>query len=125
MLLRDRRTRRIGDVLTLAQHHRDLWGDMHRRPELSRVTSSDPDLLACPITTAEEEYLHLVIMHFCTGFLLAREGSLITLSTLAVDAGSFLSLPLPRVVWEQTRHLRDPDFVCFVERALEKEGAKK
>lgn len=118
MLRRDQRTRRVSDLLTLAGHHRDLWADMHRRPELSRIAASEADLVGSPITIAEEEFLLLVIMHFYTGWMLAREGSLITFKTLATDAGSFFALPLPSKVWSQSRSQRDPDFVRFVDEAV-------
>lgn len=118
MLRRDRRTRRVSDLLTLAAHHRDLWGDMHRRPELSRIAAAETDLIGFPITIQEEEYLLLVIMHFYTGFMLAREGSLVTLETMAADAGSFFVLPLPANVWARTRSQRDPAFVRFVDEAV-------
>lgn len=118
VLRSDRRTRRISDLLTLAAHHRDLWGDMHRRPELARVARAEVDLVASPITTAEEEYLLLVIMHFYTGWMVAREGSLVTLDIMAQDAGEFFLLPLPAIVWAQTRGQRDPKFVRFVDKAI-------
>jgi hypothetical protein len=37
---------------------------------------------------------------------------------LALDAGEFFSLPLPRAVWEKTKKFRNPRFVRFVERAM-------
>ena len=114
---RERRARRIGDYLALAQQHRDLWGDLHRRPELARVTAEQVDLLARPIVPAEEEFLILVIAHFQTGWLLAREDSLLSLSVLARDARAFFQLPLPFDVWDRTKAPRDPAFVQFVEDA--------
>lgn len=118
MLRRDRRGRKISDLLTLSQHHRDLWSEMHRRPELARIVRPEVDLVGHPITTAEEEFLMLAIMHFDTGWRLAREGSLLTLANMAIDAGSFFTLPLPAHVWAHIRHQRDPKFVKFVEDAV-------
>ena len=114
-LRRNLRSRQTGDYLTLAQHHRDLWGDLHRRPELARVAVATVDLVSQPMTTAEQEFLLLVITHFHTGWLLAREGSLLKLDVLAQDAGAFFQLPLPSVVWDQTRATRDPEFLRFIE----------
>ncbi len=124
VLGRDRRSRRVSDLLTLAAHHRDLWGDMHRRSELSRIAASEVDLIASPLTIPEEEYLFLIIMHFYTGWMLAREGSLVTLETMAADAGSFFNLPLPSIVWARTRAARDPAFVRFVDDAVAAREAK-
>lgn len=125
MLRRDRRTRRVSDLLTLAAHHRDLWGDMHRRPELSRIAAAEVDLVGSPITIQEEEYLRLVLMHFYTGWMMAREGSLVTLETMAADAGSFFSLPLPANVWSRTRAQRDSRFARFVDEAVGAREAKR
>lgn len=117
-LRRDRQARKLGDLLTLAGQHRDLWSDAHRRPELGRIMQADVDLVAQPVSTSEEEFLNLVIVHFYTGWLLAREAALLRLDVLGTDAGSFFALPLPRWVWAQTRHRRDPQFIRFVERAV-------
>lgn len=125
MLRRDRRGRRISDLLTLSQHHRDLWSEMHRRPELARIVRTEVDLVGNPITTAEEEYLMLVFTHFDTGWKIARQGSLVTLSNMAIDAGSFFTLPLPAHVWAHIRHLRDPRFVKFVDDAVRQWAERK
>jgi len=64
----------------------------------------------------------LVISHFQTVWLVARSGGLLTLHELAVDAGDFFRLPLPRIVREETKKYRNQQFVRFVERALKKEN---
>ena len=117
-LRRDTRARKIGDYLILTGQHRELWSEVHRRPELSRILKAEVDLLASPLSVAEEEFLNLAIEHSQTGCLLARAGSPIRLSSLSSDARSFFTLPLPRVVWEKTKHARDPRFVRFIEQAI-------
>ena len=117
---RDRRSRRIGDYLALTTEHRELWGTLHKREDLARVVSSEADLLAEPLSIAEEEFLLLVIVHFHTGWLLATQGSLVDLGVLARDAGTFFRLPLPGLVWRRTRTIRDPAFVSFIETACAK-----
>lgn len=114
---RDRRSRRIGDYLALTSEHRQLWGDLNHRPELARVVSPDVDLVAEPLSFAEEEFLLLVIVHVHTGWLLAGQGSLVDIRVLARDAGAFFRLPLPRLVWRRTQTLRDPAFVAFIDAA--------
>ncbi len=115
---RDRRERKMGDYLTLVGHHRELWSDAHRRPELARIFQNEVDLVGMPISVAEEEFLNLVIVHFSTGWLMARGDSLIDLPLLAADARAFFALPVPHTVWERTTHFRDPLFVTFIEDAL-------
>jgi len=112
-------SRKVGDLLTLSQHHRDLWSEVHRRPELGRVLQREVDFVASPISLAEEEFLNVVIVHFQTSWLLAREGAMLTLDVLAADVRWFFSLPLPRAVWQRTREFRDPIFVEFVESAVQ------
>ena len=114
---RDTKARRVSDLLTLTEHHRDLWSEVHRRPDLSRVLDSEADLVAKPITAAEEKFLFVAIVHFHTGWQLAREASLLTLDVLAADAHWFFNLPIPRAVWEQAKGDRDPLFVRFVEQS--------
>ena len=65
---RDTRARRLGDYLTVVSQHRELWSEAHRRPELARLFQTEIDLVAAPLTVAEEEYLNLIIDHFHTGW---------------------------------------------------------
>jgi len=67
---------------------------------------------------AEQEFLNLVIIHFHTGWQLAKEETVVTLKTLKADARNFFNLPIPKSVWKQTRHTRDPKFVKFIEGCL-------
>jgi hypothetical protein len=117
-LRRDHRARRTTDYLTLSTLHRELWSEMHRRPELARVTQPVVDLVAAPLSVPEEEFLMLVINHFHIGWHLFCEGGLLSLKVLAADARAFFSLPLPHLVWERSKQPRDPRFVRFIERAL-------
>ncbi len=119
-LTRDAKDRRRSDVLALMQQHRELWSEVHRRSELQRVLGEAVDLVAHPITVAEQEFLNLVIIHFHTGWQLAQEETAVTLKTLKADARNFFNLPIPNAVWEQTKRTRDPKFVKFLEGCLRK-----
>jgi hypothetical protein len=118
---REARAKESENLLTIEEQHRELWVGAYERKDLARVFLAKPDL-AQPISIAEEEFLRLVISHFQTIWLIARSGGLLTLHELALDAGEFFSLPLPRAVWEKERVLRNPKFVRFVERALDRHG---
>lgn len=118
-LRRDARARKLGDYLVLAGHHRELWSEIHRHAQLARVLQPEVDLLASPMSIAEAEFLNIAIVHFQSGWLVAKDGGLITLDVLMADVRAFFSLPLPRAVWEQTRHMRDPNYVRFIEQAME------
>jgi hypothetical protein len=64
-----------------------------------------------------------VIVHFQTGWWLAKSGGITTLGELKADARSFFALPLPRAVWEKTKGIRNRRFVRFVERAFQEPKA--
>ena len=119
---REIKARRAGELLTLASAHRELWSESHRRSELGRIRQHDLDLAACPVTVVEEEFMNAVIVHFYTGWHLARCGSLVTLEVLARDIQTFFSLPLPHAVWEKTKSFRDPGFVQFVDECFCSDG---
>jgi hypothetical protein len=117
---RDTKARRATDLLTLAQHHREIWGELHRRPELQRILAECVDLIVAPITPAEEEFLNTVFVHYYTGWLLTKTGvfTMIPKRASVADIRSFFSLPIPKSMWQQTKQNRDPKFVSFVEKCL-------
>ena len=115
---RDARHRHVSNMLTLLEQHRDLWTEVHSRPELARVMATEVDLLTRPLTVPEERFLNLVIVHFHTGWQLARDRVIHSLAVMAADVRGYFSLPLPRAVWEQSKAQRDPEFVQFVDEAL-------
>lgn len=117
-IIRETRARRTSDLLALAEQHRELWRELREHPELSRVRDANSDPAASPVTTAESEFLNLAIVHFNTGWLLAREGALVTLDSLRRDVRSFFSLPIPRAVWETTKGQRERRFAQFVDGCL-------
>jgi hypothetical protein len=114
----------VGDLLTLTQQHRELWSEIHRRPELARIMDPDADLLAQPLTVAEERMVNLIFVHFQTGWELARAGTFNTPENMAADVRGFFTLPLPRAVWHASRATRDPAFVRFIDRCLAGDGRR-
>jgi hypothetical protein len=105
-----------------AERHDKLWTQMSEQPSLHRILQEEVDLLAKPVTVEEEEFLNLVIVLFLTGWRNAKAGGIITLKELSGDVGSFFSRPLPHAVWEKTKLTRNPKFVRFIDRALERHG---
>ena len=115
---REGKARKRSDLLALTQEHRELWSEAHRRPDLGRIFQPEVDLVGSPITTAEQEFLNLVFVHFETGWQLAKQGVATPLAVLSLDVRSFFRLPIVRAVWEETRWSRNPEFVKFVDRVL-------
>jgi hypothetical protein len=114
----DSKARQVSNLLALDERHRVLWNDAHQRPDLKRIFTGEIDLVSEPPSVAEEEFLRLATIHFETGWRLERLMDRRELEALALDAGEFFSLPLPRAVWEKTKKIRNQQFVRFVERAL-------
>ena len=103
---RDAKAKATSDFLALAQEHRELWSEAHRRPDLSWIFRTEVDLVATPIATAEQEFLNLVFVHFQTGWQLAKEGVGDTLAVLRTDVRAFFGLPLVRAAtFIPTRYL--------------------
>lgn len=111
----------VKNILEMERQHRELWKDAHEREDLKRIFDEKADL-GVPLSTAEKVFLNVVIVHFQTGWQMAMAGTVLSRETLAIDIKGFFSLPLPRSVWEETKGTRNPRFVRFVERALERRG---
>jgi hypothetical protein len=116
------KTREIENLLTISDHHRELWSGVRHRLGLERIFQESAKVLNAPITVEEDEFLNLATAHFLTSWRIARVGSMITLGELAADVHEFFNLPLPRAVWEKTKANRNPQFVRFVDRAIEASG---
>jgi hypothetical protein len=114
---REAKAKETENLLTIAEQHRELWVEAHQRKELGRIFLENADMTEA-VSIAETVFLRLVISHFQSIWLVANAGGLLTLKELALDAGEFFSLPLPRAVWEKTKATRNPKFVRFIERAM-------
>lgn len=119
---REAKAKEVENLLTIAAQHQELWRGATQRKDLERVFRSDVDALARPATVAEAEFLNSVIVHFQTGWWIAKGGGITTLDEIKEDARSFFTLPLPHAVWEKTKQTRNKEFVRFVERAIEAAG---
>ena len=118
------RSLRLSALLKLTEHHRELWSEVHRRPELARVLAPEVDLVRDPVTPAEEEFLNIVLVHFQTGWEMAVRHRMVSREAYGRDLMEFLALPIPRDVWNRTRPHRDPPFVQFVEECLARGGSQ-
>lgn len=115
---RDAKAKEIENLLTLSEHHRELWKEVPQRKDLARIFCQDANALLTPATMAEAEFLNLVIVHFQTGWWIARAGGITALQEMKADIRSFFTLPLPRAVWEDTKQDRNKEFVRFVTRLM-------
>ena len=121
---REAKAKEVENLLSIADHHRELWDEAINKADLQRVFQTDVDLSANPVTVTEEEFLNLVITHWLTSWRVANAGGIITVKELGIDASGFFSLPLPRAIWEKTKRTRNPKFVRFIERAIENQAPR-
>ncbi len=106
-------TRRVSNLLAMTESHRELWTEFYWNPKLTRVLDAPADTVQ--ITREEEIFVNLVILHLNSVFYARKSGLVFKLEGLRRDIGWFLSLPIPKAVWEKTRVLQNDDFVAFVE----------
>lgn len=118
---RESRRQMMTVLLSLNEQHRDLWSELHRRPELARILDPNPDLVATPVTPAEFEFLNTVFVHYCTGWRLATEHGVLSVHDLQRDLGDFLSRPIPLQVWHQSLQTRELQFAAFVQSSVLRE----
>jgi hypothetical protein len=109
------KTRKIANLLTLTQSHRDVWKEVLHEPKLARVLSLRADTRRDPITREEEVFVTLVVQHLGSVFSAMRDDLTIDPEGLRRDVWQFFSLPVPQAVWDRLKILQDDDFVAFVE----------
>lgn len=111
----DRRIRRVANLLTITQQHREIWKQVLEQPELQRVLARDVDLEASPVTRSEELFVLLLVLHLRSAREASKQGMFVAPEGLRKDIERFFSRPIPKTVWARIKPLQDIDFVEFVE----------
>jgi hypothetical protein len=112
------RERRIQNLFTLTEAHRDLWTELYDKPELARVLKDDVDLRKEPTQRSEELFVHLLILHLGTWFKARNLGSDLDDEAVSADIKQFFSHPIPRAVWQKLKPFQNRDFVAFVDSSI-------
>ena len=107
--------RRIGNLIAITQHQREIWTHLYTRPELVRVLAKAVNLKSAPVTDAEELFVNFLILHLNSAYHAMQTGMFMKPEGLQRDIQMFFSLPIPKAVWETTKQFQDEDFVRFVE----------
>jgi len=118
------KTRRIGNLLTLTENHREIWSVLFEHPSLGRVLEASADLSKRPITLNESFYVNMIIQHVSSAYQAMRSGLVIQPEGLRQDICSFFSLPIPKAIWEKLKFMQKADFVKFVDSSLAQEGKR-
>ena len=114
----DIRSRRVNNLITLTQQHRDLWEEIQAKPALARVLEPKADLVTHPPTIAEKQFVNLAILHLHSWLRAAQQGEVRQLEGLNRDMQGFFSLPIPALVWKEKQEFYDADFVEYVEGVI-------
>lgn len=114
-LREDTKTRKVSNLLAITANHREVWQEFFTRPDLSRILDGTVDLRRRPIRPDEEVFVNMVILHLSSMYEALKGELVVKQEGLRRDAGSFFSLPIPKIVWERTKLVQNRDFVAFVE----------
>lgn len=116
-LIANARAQRAANLLTITQHHREIWGQLVDHPELARVLAPGVDLEVNPVTEAERRFVLSLILHLNASYEMMRAGTLVPVENVDRDVCEFFALPIPRRVWVGVREKQNKRFIRFVERA--------
>ena len=114
----DSKERKIANLMTLANSHRDLWLQMNDKPELTRVLKKDLNLKKRPVSITEQRFVHLLITQLAVSYAAQQAGVLPEMKGLEKDVRAFFSLPIPHHVWQWSKEFQEPAFVEFVQKCL-------
>jgi hypothetical protein len=109
------KTRRVANLLTITANDREIWKVFLGDKDLARVRSATVDTIKQPITDAERVFVTFVILHMSSTFYAMSDQLVINVEGLRRDIAQFLSLPIPKEVWDKIKVLQNDDFVAFVE----------
>ena len=110
--------RRLGNLISLTQSHREIWFKLYEEPSLSRILDPEIDLAKNPPTLKEEVFVTALILHLNCIHRAASLNLFPDLEGLRTDVREFYSLPIPRTIWGRWKPLQDLKFITFVEGSL-------
>jgi hypothetical protein len=76
------------------------------------------DLNEHPVSEEEWVFVKTLLLHLDTVHRAIKAGMFIKISGLETDIRFFVSLPIPKAVWERIKPFQDDDFVTFVDGCL-------
>lgn len=115
---RDERARQITNMLAVSEQSTSIWNKLSERSQLSRILKKDVDLSKQPVSDEEWAFVKTLLLHLDTVRRAMKAGLFIKIKGLQSDIRFFLSLPIPKAVWEKIKPFQDGDFVAFVENCL-------
>jgi hypothetical protein len=111
----DTQSREISNLIAVNERYNEIWQELFRRPNLSRILKTDVDLDKVPVTAEEQLFVKMLILHLDTVRRAMNAGVFVKIAELKSDIREFLSLPIPKMVWRKMKPFQDKEFVDFVE----------
>ena len=115
----DARVRRVQNLLTITAHHREIWSEVYKDPELKRIIDPRADLKNRPISIQERLFTRSLFLHLSAAFHASKTGMFSEPEGLRRDVRAFLKLPIPKQVWNQSKGTHNQEFTRFIEGAIE------
>ena len=109
------KTRRIANLLTITANHREIWKEFLTNPKLARIRDASTDLEKQPVTDAERVFVTMIILHISSVYYAMKDELVVKLEGLRRDVAQFLSLPIPKAIWERMKVFQNEALVRFIE----------
>ena len=109
------KTRRVANLLSDTANQREIWKIFLTDKQLVRVLDPLANTRNQPVTPAERLFVVMMILHINTVFSATQNELLIKMEGWSRDIADFLSLPIPRDVWENIKAVQNDYFTAFVE----------
>jgi len=110
--------RRVANLFAVTTNYRESWKPYFDNPQLARVLDPVADVVKQPVTPIEELFVGQIIFHTSIIFYATKSGLFITQEGSSLDIAEFLSLPIPKAVWQKAKPLQNHDFVAFIDSSL-------
>lgn len=117
-LHRDSRARRVENLFTITQHHREIWRMGAENPSLARVLIADRDVLNEPPSQQERLFVRSLILHLGTVYRAIKLDEMLQPQGMDDDIRAFFLKPVPKLVWSEEKLYQDHDFVIYVEKQI-------
>lgn len=118
-LHRDSRARRVENLFTITQHHRELWQTASQNPALTRVLEADRETLREPPSQQEKLFVRSLILHLGTVYRAIKLDEMLKPQGMDGDIRAFFLKPVPKLVWNEEKLFQDQDFVIYVEMQVQ------
>lgn len=112
---RDDRSRRISNLFALTAQRRDIWTQSSMGTPSGRACWMRRSISGRRRSPTRRRFITLLLLHLSATCRASREGIFSTQQALGCDIRGFLHLPIPNLVWQESKEFIEPDSVDFVE----------